>query len=379
MRFSLFALALAAFAIGVTEFTPMGLLPVIAADIGVSIPKAGMLISAYAIGVLVGAPIMTLAFGIARRKTALIGLMGIFTIGNLLSAVAPEYISLAVTRVITSFCHGAFFGLGAVVAAGLVPKGKQAGAVATMFLGLTIANLCGVPLATWLGQTAGWRASFAATAVLGVLAMIAIWFALPKGERGQMPDVRRELRVLMRPAVVVALLTTVLGSAATFTLFTYIAVILKHQIDATPTFVTAMLVIVGIGFTLGNVLSGKAADRSIRQTLLVTFSLFAAIMFLFPVIVTTKIGAIVTLLIWGALSFGLVPPVQMQVMRVAHDAPGLASSINIGAFNFGNAIGAAAGGAAVAAGWGYGSIAPVGAVFALAGFALVYFNAKDSK
>jgi DHA1 family inner membrane transport protein len=136
---------------------------------------------------------------------------------------------------------------------------------------------------------------------------------------------------------------------------------------------------VGIGFTLGNVLSGKAADRSIRQTLLVTFSLFAAIMFLFPVIVTTKIGAIVTLIIWGALSFGLVPPVQMQVMRVAHDAPGLASSINIGAFNFGNAIGAAAGGAAVAAGWGYGSIAPVGAVFALAGFALVYFNAKDSK
>lgn len=379
MRFSLFALALAAFAIGVTEFTPMGLLPVIASDLGISIPKAGMLISAYAVGVLAGAPIMTLAFGIARRKIALIGLMGIFTIGNVLSAFAPEYVALVVTRVITSFAHGAFFGLGAVVAAGLVPKSRQAAAVATMFLGLTIANLCGVPLATWLGQVAGWRASFAATAVLGVLAMIAIWFALPTGERGQMPDVGRELRVLTRPAVVIALLTTVLGSAATFTMFTYIAVILTHQVDATPAFVTTMLVVVGIGFTLGNVLSGKAADRSIRKTLLTVFSLFAAVMFLFPVIVTTQTGAVVTLLVWGILSFALVPPVQMQVMRVAHDAPGLASSINVGAFNLGNAIGAAAGGAAVAANLGYGAIAPVGGVFALIGFALVYFNAKDSR
>lgn len=378
MRFSLFALALAAFAIGVTEFTPMGLLPVIAGDLGISIPKAGMLISAYAIGVLVGAPIMTLAFGVARRKIALIGLMGIFTVGNLLSACAPEYVSLVVTRVITSFCHGAFFGLGAVVAAGLVPKNKQAAAVATMFMGLTIANLCGVPLATWLGQVAGWRAAFAATAVLGVLAMVAIWYALPAGERGQMPDIRRELRVLTRPAVVIALLTTVLGSAATFTLFTYIAVILQHQVDATPAFVTAMLVVVGVGFTLGNIWSGKAADRSIRKTLLAVFSLFAAVMFLFPVIVTTQLGAVVTLIIWGMLSFALVPPVQMQVMRVAHEAPGLASSVNIGAFNFGNAIVAAAGGFAITAGWGVGAIAPVGAIFALIGFALVYVNTRDS-
>lgn len=378
MRFALFALAMAAFAIGVTEFTPMGLLPVIATDLGISIPKAGMLISAYAIGVLVGAPIMTLAFGIARRKVALVGLMGIFTVGNLLSALAPEYASLVVTRVITSFCHGAFFGLGAVVAAGLVPKHKQAAAVATMFLGLTIANLAGVPLATWLGQVAGWRSAFAATAVLGVMAMVAIWMALPAGERGRMPDIRQELRVLGRPAVLVALLTTVLGSAATFTLFTYIAVILQHQVNATPAFVTAMLVVVGVGFTLGNIVSGKAADRSIRMTLLTVFGLFAITMFLFPVVVTTHAGAVVTLIIWGMLSFALVPPVQMQVMRVAHEAPGLASSINIGAFNFGNAIGAVAGGLAVTAGWGYGAIAPVGATFALLGWILVYFNTRDN-
>jgi DHA1 family inner membrane transport protein len=378
MRFALFTLALAAFAIGTTEFTPMGLLPVIADDLGISIPKAGMLISAYAIGVLVGAPLMTLAFGVTRRKFALIGLMAIFTIGNILSAIAPEYVTLVITRIFTSFCHGAFFGLGAVVAAGLVPKNKQAGAVATMFLGLTIANLCGVPIATWLGQTFGWRASFAATAGLGVASMIALAIAIPRGEPGKMPNVRGELRVLARPAVLAALLTTVLGSASTFTLYTYIAVILQHHVSATPAFVTAMLVVTGIGFTLGNFLSGRAADHSIRTTLLVTFSLFAAVMFIFPLVATTTIGVIITLIIWGMLSFALVPPVQMQVMRVAHEAPGLASSVNIGAFNFGNAIGAAAGGLVVSAGWGVGAIAPVGGLFALAGFALIYFNAKDA-
>ncbi|MDE1164575.1 MAG: MFS transporter [Pseudomonas sp.] len=374
MRFILFSLALAAFAIGTTEFAPMGLLPVIASGVGVSIPSAGMLISAYAVGVMVGAPLMTLLLSPARRKTALLLLMAIFTVGNVLSAFAPGYASLLFSRVFTSMAHGAFFGLGSVVAASLVAKEKQAGAVATMFLGLTIANIGGVPVATWIGQLIGWRAAFFATAGLGVLAMVSLAFALPRGEKGQMPEVRRELRVLMRPQVLRALLTTVLGAGAMFTLYTYIASVLQHLTHATPTFVTAMLVVIGIGFTLGNLLSGKLAERSLEGTLMGFLGVLAVIMLAFPFIATTSPGAAITLLLWGAATFGAVPPLQMRVMHAAHDAPGMASSVNIGAFNLGNALGAAVGGGVLGLGLGYEWIAPAGGVLALAGLLLTAAN-----
>ena len=372
MRFILFALALAAFAIGTTEFAPMGLLPVIASGVGVSIPTAGLLISAYAIGVMVGAPLMTLAFSPLRRKSALLGLMVIFTLGNVLSALAPGYATLLAARVFTSLAHGAFFGLGSLVAAELVPKEKRAAAVSTMFMGLTIANIGGVPAATWLGQAIGWRMAFAGTAGLGVLALVALAFALPRGEAGQVPQVGRELRVLVRPVVLRALLSTVLGAGAMFTLYTYIASVLQHVTHASPSFVTAMLVVVGIGFTIGNAVSGRLADRSLEGTLLGCFGLLAVIMFVFPLVATSHVGATLVLLFWGAATFGVVPLLQTRVMQAAHDAPGLASSVNIGAFNLGNALGAAVGGGVISVGLGYGWVAPVGGLLAVGGFLLVW-------
>ncbi|VWB20499.1 MFS transporter [Burkholderia diffusa] len=230
----LLALAAGAFGIGTTEFSPMGLLPVIADGVHVSIPQAGMLISAYAIGVMVGAPLMTLLLARWSHRSALIALMSIFTIGNLLSAVAPDYTTLLLARLVTSLNHGAFFGLGSVVAASLVPREKQASAVATMFMGLTIANVGGVPAATWLGQMIGWRMSFAATAALGLIAIAGLLAALPKGAAGKMPNLRAELSVLTRPVVLGALGTTVLGAGAMFTLYTYVAPTLEHLTGATP-------------------------------------------------------------------------------------------------------------------------------------------------
>jgi DHA1 family inner membrane transport protein len=270
--------------------------------------------------------------------------------------------------------HGAFFGLGSMVAAALVAKEKRAAAVSTMFLGLTIANIGGVPVATWIGNVVGWRVSFAGTAGLGLLALIALFFALPKGEPGTRPDVAAELRVLARPAVLRALFTTVLGAGAMFTLYTYLAAILADITHATPDFVTAMLVLTGIGFTIGNTLSGKLSDKWPRGTLLGCFTLLALSMIAFPLLASSKTGAAIVLLVWGAAAFGLVPPLQMRVMQQAHDAPGLASSVNIGAFNLGNALGAAAGSLVIDAGLGYAWVTPVGALLAVLGFGLVWLT-----
>lgn len=375
----LLALAAGAFGIGTTEFSPMGLLPVIADGVHVSIPQAGMLISAYAIGVMVGAPVMTLLLARWPRRKALIALMSIFTIGNLLSAVAPDYTTLLLARLVTSLNHGAFFGLGSVVAASLMPREKQASAVATMFMGLTIANVGGVPAATWLGQMIGWRMSFAATASLGLIAIAGLFAALPKGEAGQMPNLRAELRVLTRPVVVGALLTTVLGAGAMFTLYTYVAPTLAQLTGATPAFVTAMLVLIGIGFSIGNMAGGRLADRSLDGSLIGFLLLLIATMLAFPAFAKTHAGAAAALLVWGIATFAVVPPLQMRVMRAAAEAPGLASSVNVGAFNLGNALGAAAGGAAISAGFGYAAVPVVGAVIAAAGLALVVLQVAQRR
>lgn len=367
----LLALAVGAFGIGVTEFSPMGLLPVIAEGVDVSIPSAGMLISAYAVGVMVGAPVMTLAFSRWSKRKALILLMAIFTIGNLLSALSPNYATLLLARLVTSLNHGAFFGLGSLVAASVVPRHKQASAVATMFMGLTIANVGGVPAATWLGQAIGWRMSFVATAGLGLIAMLALWRALPTGEAGRRPNVGHELAVLKSPVVLMALLTTVLGAGAMFTLYTYIAPTLADITGASPAFITGMLVLVGLGFTVGNGVGGRMADRSLDGTLIAFLVLVIVDLLAFPWVASTPVGAAVSLLIFGVATFAVVPPLQMGVMRAAKDAPGLASSVNVGAFNLGNAVGAAAGGAVISAGLGYDAVPVAGAVIAAAGLALV--------
>nr|WP_234907788.1 MFS transporter [Rhizobium rhizogenes] len=343
----------------------MGLLPNIAADLQVSIPSAGLLISGYAVGVMVGAPLVTLLLSAQKPKTSLIALMILFVVGNLLSAIAPSYGTLLAARVLTSLSHGAFFGLGAMVAAKLVPPGKGASAVATMFMGLTVANIGGVPAATWLGVALGWRLALGATAILGAVAAIGLLLALPDGERGQPPSIVRDLKILARPTVIMALATTAFSAASMFTLYTYIAPVLGALTHASSGFVTAMLVMIGVGFTIGNMLSGRLADRALQPTLVGFLLALVVVNLAFPLFATTQVGVTIALLIWGAVTFGAATPAQMRVMQEAHEASGLASSVNIGAFNLGNAIGAAIGGAVLNAGLGYAWIAPVGGVMGL--------------
>lgn len=367
----LVALSIGAFGIGVTEFAPMGMLPGIASDLGVSIPAAGLLVSAYAIGVLLGAPLMTLTTGRIPRRYLLIGLMAIFTLGNLMSALATDYTSLLIARVVTSLNHGAFFGVGSVVAASLVAPDKRAGAVAAMFMGLTLATIGGVPLAAWFGELLGWRTAFWGIAGLGLITMLALWFALPNVELPKSDGALAEIRVLGRGPVLAALALTVVGSSAMFTVFTYIAPILSTQTHASTGFITAMLVLYGVGLTLGNLWGGRAADRSVERTLIVSLSALILVLLAFTVLMRWPLPAAVAILVWGIASFAIVPPLQMRVMEAAKDAPNLASAVNIGAFNLGNAIGAALGGAVISAGLGYPAVSLAGAAMAGLGLLMV--------
>lgn len=376
LNFPLLALAVGAFAIGTTEFSPMGFLPEIAHDLNVSIAQSGLLISAYAVGVMIGAPLMTLWFSRYSKRKALILLMAIFTLGNLLAAFSSSYFSLLGSRLITSLNHGAFFGIGSVVAASVVPKDKQASAVAMMFMGLTIANIGGVPLATYVGQHIGWRVSFLAISILGIMTMLALWKALPQSSAAAKPNVKAELKVLTRLPVVLALLTTVMSAGAMFALYTYIAPSLTTFTHASPETITLMLVLIGIGFSIGNHLGGKFADRSLEKTLISFLIILMVMMLLFPLLAKTTLGASIALIIWGAAAFAVVPPLQMRVMSVAHEAPGLASSVNIGAFNLGNAVGAAAGAAVLNLGWSYQAVSYSGAGLSALALALVFLQMK---
>ncbi|MCK8787745.1 MFS transporter [Roseomonas sp. NAR14] len=375
----LLALAVGAFGIGVTEFTPMGMLPVIAGDLGVSIPAAGLLVSAYALGVLVGAPLMTLLLARAPRRALLIGLMGIFTAGNLLSAVAGGYGMLLAARLLTSLNHGAFFGVGAVVAAGLVPPDRRAAAVAAMFSGLTIATIGGVPLAAWVGGAVGWRVAFWGIAAVGVVAMLALRASLPPLPAEPGADMRAELRVLARGPVLAALLLTVVSASAMFTVFTYIAPILRDEAGAAPGFVTAMLVLYGVGLAIGNWLGSRLADRSPDGTLIGSLAAVAVLLLLFALGLRSPVAAAPLILLWGVASFALVPPLQMRVVAAASEAPNLASAMNIGAFNLGNAIGAALGGAVIDAGLGLPAVPVAGAGTALAGLLLALALRRGSR
>lgn len=368
---ALLALSIGAFGIGVTEFAPMGLLPVIAADLGVSIPTAGLLISAYAFGVMLGAPLMTLTTGRVPRRTLLIALAGIFTIGNLLAAISTGYGMLLAARLVTSLNHGAFFGVGSIVAASLVPRERRAGAVAAMFMGLTIANVVGVPLATWTGEHLGWRMSFWGIAGLGVATMAALRLTLPALPAPEGGNAIAELRVLKRRSVLGALALTVIGSSAMFTVFTYITPILRAETHASLGFVTAMLVTYGVGLTAGNWLGGIFADRSVDRTLMVTLAGLALVLAAFAALMPLAAPTAILIFLWGVASFALVPPLQVRVMTAAADAPNLASAVNIGAFNLGNAIGAVIGGGVIAAGLGYRAVALAGSIAAVIGLAAV--------
>lgn len=367
----LLALALGAFGIGVTEFSPMGMLPVIATDLGVSIPTAGMLISAYAFGVLLGAPLMTLVFANMARRNLLLLSMAIFTVGNLISAVADSYNVLLFGRIITSFNHGAFFGVGAIVAMNVVPPEKRAGAVAAMFSGLTLATIGGVPLASYIGELIGWRPAFYGMAVIGLITMLALRLSLPPMANKQKANVRNELRVLGKKPVLVALLLTVVSSSAMFTVFTYIVPILQQETQASTVFVTSMLVLYGIGLAVGNILGGRFADRSMDLTLIASLVAVMLLLVVFAVTVALPVMVVPLVFLWGIASFALVPPLQAMVVQEAAEASSLASAMNIGAFNLGNALGAMLGALMISAGFGLSAVPLAGAATAAVGLVMV--------
>lgn len=365
MPLSLLVLALSAFAIGTTEFVIMGLLPNVAADLGVSIPGAGWLVTGYALGVAIGAPIMALATAKLPRKAALVWLMVIFIVGNMLCALSTGYTMLMIARVVTALCHGAFFGIGSVVAANLVAPNRRASAVAMMFTGLTLANVLGVPLGTALGQEAGWRSTFWAVTVIGVLALIGLMRFLPFKHDEEKLDMRAELGALKGAGIWLSLSMTVLFSASVFALFTYVAPLLGEVTGVSPRGVTWTLLLIGVGLTLGNVIGGKLADRNVQRTLLGVFLVMAVISAILSWTSVALIPTEVTLLLWAVACFAAVPALQVNVMTFGKAAPNLISTLNIGAFNVGNALGAWIGGSVIAHGLGLTSVPLAAAVLAV--------------
>jgi len=367
MPIALWALAIAAFAIGTTEFVIMGLLPQVASDLGTTLSAAGLLVSGYALGVFIGAPLITATTGKLPRKTLLIALMALFVIGNLGCALAPDYTTLMISRVIASFAHGAFFGVGSVVATGLVAKEKQASAIALMFTGLTVANVLGVPFGTWLGQNYGWRSTFWAVSTIGVVALLATAYLVPRSSSQQDIDFGRELRALMRPQVLLGLLITVLGFGGVFAAFTYIAPILTDISGFAPGAVSPILLLFGAGLVVGNLLGGKFADRYLMPTLVLSLMLLAGVLVLFWFTSAYKMATLVTVALLGVAAFATVPPLQMRVLAKAGGAPNLASSANIAAFNLGNALGAWLGGVTIDHGPGLHAVTLVAACITFSG------------
>ncbi|WP_321961068.1 MFS transporter [Paraburkholderia sp. J7] len=376
MPLPLLALAVAAFGIGTTEFVIMGLLPDVARDLSVSIPAAGMLVSAYALGVTIGAPIVAIAIANVPRKQALMRLIGIFIVGNLLCALAPNYSILMAARIVTAFCHGAFFGIGSVVAAGLVAPNRRAQAIALMFTGLTLANVLGVPLGTALGQIAGWRTTFWAVTAIGILAAAALQVCLPAKIEMQKASLVHEFGVLKNPQVLMVLGMSVLASASLFTVFTYITPILEDVTGFSPHEVTFVLLLFGLGLTVGSTLGGKLADWKLMRSLLTFLAMIAVVLAVFSLTMHDPIAAMATIFVWGILAFAIVPPLQMLIVNRASDAPNLASTLNQGAFNLGNAGGAWIGGVAISAGAPLTALPWVGVVTAFAALTLTLVSAQ---
>ncbi|WP_327269738.1 MFS transporter [Streptomyces sp. NBC_01218] len=370
MPLALLALAVSAFGIGTTEFVMMGLLPNVADDLGTSVPTAGYLVSAYAIGVVLGAPLLTALGSRIPRKRMLLLLMTLFILGNAASAFAPGFGWLVAGRLIAGLPHGAFFGVGAVVAARLVPEGRQARAVATMFLGLTVANVVGVPAATLLGQHLGWRATFLVVAVIGLVALAALARLIPRIPVAEHQDVRHELRALRNRQVILGLLTAVFGFAGVFAVYSYLSSMTTEAMGFGESSVTLVLALFGIGMTLGALAAGPLTDRALRPTLFGALAALTVVLLVFPLTVHVKWLALVMVVLLGAVGFMTTTPLQMLVMRKAKDAPTLASASNHSAFNLANAGGAWLGGAAISAGWGWTSPALVGAVLAVAGLGI---------
>ncbi|MBY3119886.1 MFS transporter [Rhizobium laguerreae] len=379
MPLALLVLALSSFAIGTTEFLIMGLLPEVAADLSVSIPQAGWLVTGYALAVAIGAPVMAISTAKLKRRTALIALMAFFIAGNLLCALASDYWVLMIARVVTALCHGAFFGIGSVVAAGLVAEDRKARAVALMFTGLTLANVLGVPLGTAIGQAYGWRATFGVVTVIGIVTISGLIAILPRDKQQENGSILREIAALRNGGLWLALSTTVFFAASMFALFTYIAPLLRDVTGVSPEGVTWTLFLIGLGLTIGNLVGGKLADWRLGATLAGVFAAIAITSIAFSYTSRFFIPAEITLFLWAMASFAAVPALQVGVVGFGKDAPNLVSTINIGAFNTGNALGAWVGGLVIDAGFDLTRVPLAAALMALIGLgatALTYLSAR---
>ncbi|MEV6024000.1 MFS transporter [Streptomyces sp. NPDC052036] len=371
MPLALLALAVGAFGIGTTEFVMMGLLPNVADDLHISIPTAGHLVSAYALGVVIGAPLLAAVTSRLARRTVLIGLMVLFVVGNALSALAPGYDALLAARFLSGLPHGAFFGVGAVVATGLVAPERKARSVSLMFMGLTVANIAGVPVATLMGQHLGWRATFLGVSVIGVAAIASLFLLIPHDHtHAPAGGLRGELAALRSLPVWLALGTTVAGFGALFSAYSYITPMLTDAAGYADASVTLLLALFGVGATIGNLVGGRLADHSLRGTLFGGLLALAVVLGVFPLFMHAEWSAAVAVALLGTAAFVTGSPLQLMVMEKASAAPSLASSANQAAFNLANAGGAWIGGLALAAGLGATSPALAGAALAVLGVAV---------
>ncbi|MDO7908842.1 MFS transporter [Paenibacillus sp. JX-17] len=342
--FALLSLTLGAFAIGMTEFVIMGLLPNVARDLDVSIPQAGQLITGYALGVAVGAPVLTILTHKVPQKKLLCLLMLIFILGNLLAVVAPNYGLLMGARMITALAHGTFLGAGSLIASRLVRPEKRAGAVSLVLMGLTVANIVGVPFGTFIGQQLGWRASFGAIGFIGILSLIAIIITIPALTQEKTSSILQEVRGVLKPQVLLTLLTGAIGCGSLFTVFTYITPLLTDLSGFAEHQVTWILVLFGIGVTLGNILGGRLADWKLMPSMIVNFAVLAIILAVLSFTIHNRVLGVITVFVWGMAAFGVLPGLQVRIMNLAHEAPLLASTSNHSALNLGNAGGAFLGG-----------------------------------
>ncbi|QBY03508.1 MFS transporter [Thalassotalea sp. HSM 43] len=353
MPLALFALTLSAFAIGTTEFVIVGLIPTIANDLSVSLPSAGLLVSLYALGVAIGAPVLTALTGRWNRKYLLIALMALFTLGNLVAWQAPGYESLIAARILTGLAHGVFFSIGSTIATSLVSKDKEASAIAIMFTGLTVALVTGVPLGTFIGQEFGWRATFLVVSLLGVIAIIGSLLLVPKDlKKGQSASFKEQFQVLVHPRLLLVYIITAVGYGGTFTAFTYLAPILQQVSGFDASMVGVILLVYGVSVAIGNIYGGKLADRKGPiSALTFVFSGLALVLLLLSFVAGSKPAVLITVLVWGAFAFGNVPGLQVYVVQLAQkytpNAVDVASGLNIAAFNVGIALGSLSGGVIV--------------------------------
>jgi DHA1 family inner membrane transport protein len=362
----LIALALGGFGIGLTEFGIVGLLPEITADFSVSESVAGYLVSGYALSVAAGAIGLTAAVSRVERKRVLLGLVVLFIVGNLISAMAPTYAVMLTGRIVAALCHGAFFGVGAVVASNMVPDNKKAGAISLMFAGLTVANVVGIPFGTFIGQQFGWRATFWVITVIGVITFFGIQLLVQRSPAPEAVSLRSEIGVLHRPQVLLSAMVSILTFGGLVGAYTYIAFTLTEVSGFEAKAVPWLLLLFGIGTFIGNLLGGRLADRALDRSLQMILVVLIAVLSIFALMVTNTIAALIAMFLLGAVGFATAPGLQLRIMHFAGDAPTVASGANIAALNIGNAFGTWLGGLAIAAGLGFASPLWVGAGLATA-------------